>query len=136
MIFFLIFGTLCFFSSWQDSQLTAGPHAVPVRRFCAEYPNDKKSANLAQPLPPLQSTYYSQLLSSGLTANLQHLPAAAASQSETGRRRPTDQSEGSNRVGVQSQAGGGVGDARVADELMINEYGPCDSFDFRHNLRN
>jgi hypothetical protein len=108
-----------------------------VRRFCAEYPNDKKAANLGQPpLPPLQSTYYSQLLSSGLAASLQHL-AASASQSEQSGRHAGDQSQSANSSsggGVLLQGGGGgsrAGVAEVGDELMINEYGPCDSFDFR-----
>jgi hypothetical protein len=98
----------------QGSNLPDGPHPLSVRRFCAEYPNDKKAANIGRPLAILQSTYFSQELSKNLSVSLQHLSWAAPSSA-----RPAAPSSG----------------APVSDELTINQYDPCDTFDLRKETK-
>ncbi len=79
---------------------------------------------MGQAVPVLQSTYYSQLLSSGLNASLNHVRGGTGnSQSQSG----TD-GDGQSPVGR--------GDGPLANELAVNEYGPCDGFDFRHGAHN
>lgn len=104
-------GNLSEFLLAQKDELAAGAQPLSVRRFCAEYPNDKKAANLGQPLAILQSTYYSKQLSLGLTASLQHLGPGP----------PTRNS---------LAAASGPTAAAVSNELTVNAYGPCDTFDF------
>ena len=83
-----------------ESKLDTGPNPLSVRRFCSEYPNDKKSANLAQPISVLQSTYFNKQLSDGVQTNIFH--------SGAGQPLP----------------------AFLSGEVFVNEYGPCDKYDF------
>ena len=111
---------------------------LPIRRFCAEYPSDKKAANLNSPLALLQSTYYNQQMSSGLATSLQHLgpPSAAlkigGGQSKGGKGSQSEDGSGKAK-GSQSERGEF---GRLANELAVNEYGSCDRFDFREATQN
>jgi len=77
--------------------------ALQVRRFCSEYPSDKKSKNLPLSLSILQSTLYSKQLSQGTTVRLHSLG-------------------NNNNTGEAS--------ASVEQILTTNEYGDCDKDDF------
>ena len=84
----------------QESKLDPGPNPLSVRRFCSEYPNDKKSSNLAQPISVLQSTYFNKQLSDGVQTNIFH---GGAGQSFP---------------------------VFLAGEVIVHEYGACDRYDF------
>lgn len=83
-----------------ESNLAPGPNSIAVRRFCSEYPNDKKSSTLLRPISILQSTYFNKKLSEGLEQNLFHSGAGVSTSS------------------------------LLSSALSVNEYGPCDKYDF------
>ena len=93
----------------QQTKLEQGPNQIQVRKFCSEYPNDKKSSHLSKPVALLQSTYYHKTLSEGQTATLVHRSASSKS-------KPTanDKTETKDET----------------EELFVNEYGSCDRYDF------
>jgi len=77
--------------------------ALQVRRFCSEYPSDKKSKNLPLSLSILQSTLYSKQLSQATTVRLHSLG-------------------NKNNTGEASDS--------LEQILTVNEYGDCDKDDF------
>ena len=83
-----------------------GPITLSVRRFCSEYPNDKKSSTLQKPLSILQSTYYNSKMSENVTAELI--------------KRET------SRFATNTKHT----EANLSNQLHINEYGSCNSYDF------
>jgi hypothetical protein len=110
----------------KEGQLTPGPHLLTVRRFCAEYPNNKNAANLGRPIHILQSTYYNRVLSMNVTTSLQHLGTVDSTRKSAA---PAGHPGAPSR---QSPAGKDqMSSDDISDELAVNEYGSCDKFDFR-----
>ena len=93
----------------QQTKLEQGPNQIQVRKFCSEYPNDKKSSHLSKPVALLQSTYYHKTLSEGQTATLVHRSASSKSKPSV-----NDKTETKDET----------------EELFVNEYGSCDRYDF------
>ena len=85
----------------HTAHLSQGPHQVPVRRFCSEYPSDKKSKNFPVSISILESTLYNKQLSEGLSITLHSL---------------------GNTTGEAS--------ANIEEFVSVNEYGACDRYDF------
>ena len=86
----------------KAGSLKKGPNKLLVKKFCSEYPQEKRAKNLAVPITPLEYTQYNKLLSQE-TRTIVSLSG--------------DETE------VASQ---GVGDI-----LGINEYRDCDNFEMK-----
>jgi hypothetical protein len=97
------------------TNLEPGPNPVKVRRFCSEYPNEKKSSYLAKPVSLLKSTYYHKTMSENLTSVLVHR-VSTTSNSKSKTNTTTD------AVGSNSQ-------------LFVHEYDSCDRYDFSEKDR-
>jgi len=89
-----------------------GPITLSVRRFCSEYPNDKKSSTLQKPVSILQSTYYNSKMSENVTTEL--------IKRET-RGFATNNTKYTEDTFLQTN---------LRNQLHINEYGSCNSYDF------
>jgi len=84
-----------------DDKLSSGPNSVPVKKFCSEYPHDKKSSNNPVNLAILDSTLYNKHLSHGVTAIIHSFNNATESRTEVNQ-----------------------------DIITVHEYGACDRYDF------
>jgi len=82
---------------------TEGPRQLQVRKFCSEYPSDKKSKNFPLSISILQSTLYSKQLSEGSSISIHTL--------------------GKNTVVEKPSTG-------LEQILTVNEYDDCDKYDF------
>ena len=85
----------------QNAALSAGPNKIPVKKFCSEYPSDKKSKNFAVSISILESTLYNKQLSEGSSISVHALGNVAGEASD-----------------------------KVEEYLGVNEYGDCDRYDF------
>ena len=85
----------------KTGSMKKGPNKLLVKKFCSEYPTEKRAKNLAVPITQLEYTQYNKLLSQ----ETRPLVSLAAS----------EESE------MTSPA--------VGDFLGINEYRDCDNFD-------
>lgn len=92
--------TVKVFSGTQD--VVRGPNPLLVKKFCAEYPEDKQSKNFAARISLLQSTFYNQQLSDGVTSNIHFLGDVT-----------------------------GKEEHKKEDILNVNEYGGCERYDFK-----
>jgi len=85
----------------QGAVLSTGPNTVQVKRFCSEYPSDKKSKNFPISISILESTLYNKQLSEGASISLHYLGDVAGEASE-----------------------------KVEEFVSVNEYSDCDRYDF------
>eukprot|EP00088_Acartia_fossae_P046383 TRINITY_DN5006_c0_g1_i1.p1 TRINITY_DN5006_c0_g1~~TRINITY_DN5006_c0_g1_i1.p1 ORF type:complete len:442 (+),score=62.11 TRINITY_DN5006_c0_g1_i1:73-1398(+) len=116
------------------SLLEPGPNQLKVRRFCSEYPNDKKTAYLTRPVSILQSTYYHKNMSANVTRNLVRrggvtVGGKSAPPANKQTVSPPLPSKFARNAGVVVDAGG----SSIASKMFINEYGSCDRYDFSEN---
>ena len=84
----------------KTGSLKKGPNRLTVKRFCSEYPQEKRAKNLAVPITQLEYTQYNKQLSQ----ESRTIVSLAGEESD-----------------VTSQA--------VGDVLSINEYRDCDNDD-------
>ena len=90
-----------FLAMKQNTVLSTGPNQIPVKKFCSEYPSDKKSKNFAISISILESTLYNKQLSEGSSISVHYLG------------------------NVTGEASG-----KLEEFLSVNEYGDCDRYDF------
>ena len=81
-----------------------GPRQLQIRKFCSEYPSDKKSKNFPLSIPILQSTLYNKQLSKNVTISIHSL-------------------------GGTEDTHGGESSASLEQILTVNEYVYCDRYD-------
>ena len=84
-----------------EASLKKGPNKVMLKKFCSEYPTEKKAKGLSIPITMLESSWYNRELSPEEGAVIVRLSGK-------------DSSESSSELG---------------EELSFNEYKACDRFD-------
>ena len=92
-----------------EHSLQKGPNKVGVKKYCSEYPTEKKAKGLSIPIPMLESSWYNKQLSENEEISLVKL---------------SDDKEP-------------VKDDKVlTEELSLNEYRACDKYDFSETDEN
>ena len=88
----------------KTGALKRGPNKLRVKKFCSEYPTEKRAKNLQVPISLLEYTYYSKKMSQ-VTVSV---------------------------VSLTSSDGVGDGAVQGVDEILsINEYKDCDDYDIK-----